>query len=133
MKNNTKKEKSVRMKIKTIIMNKWLKNPNKLVLRLSYFKSNKAVYLQAINDISGITVASASSLEKGFDKMLKGKDVSACVGKNMATRLVEKLGSTFEVILDRGAHRYLSGTNIASLFNAFNSTLHEITGGQNNV
>ena len=35
--------------------------------RLSVFRSNKQIYAQLIDDISGVTIAAASSASKDFD------------------------------------------------------------------
>ena len=36
--------------------------------RLSVFRSNKEIYAQVIDDVKGVTLTAASSLEKGFEK-----------------------------------------------------------------
>ncbi|QCI68671.1 50S ribosomal protein L18 [Phreatobacter stygius] len=75
--------------------------------RLSVFRSSKHIYAQVIDDLKGVTVASASSLEKDMKSSLKtGADVAAAsaVGKLLAERAV-KAGVT-EVVFDRGAYHY---------------------------
>ncbi|CEJ13256.1 50S ribosomal protein L18 [Phreatobacter sp. AB_2022a] len=75
--------------------------------RLSVFRSSKHIYAQIIDDQKGVTVASASSLEKEMKSSLKtGADVAAAnaVGKLVAERAV-KAGVT-EVVFDRGAYLY---------------------------
>lgn len=75
-------------------------------LRLSVFRSNNHIYAQIIDDIKGVTLAAASTL----DKELKSKDVgvtkesAAAVGKLIATRAVKK--NISEVVFDRGAYLY---------------------------
>ncbi len=75
--------------------------------RLSVFRSGKHIYAQIIDDAQGVTVASASSLEKDLRKDLKtGADVSAAsqVGKLIAERAKEK--GVEEVVFDRGGYRF---------------------------
>ncbi|MGZ3704473.1 MAG: 50S ribosomal protein L18, partial [Bdellovibrionota bacterium] len=55
--------------------------------RLAIFRSNKAFYAQIIDDAAGRTLASASSLDAGLRKDLKGGSDSAAaeaVGKLLA-------------------------------------------------
>jgi large subunit ribosomal protein L18 len=46
--------------------------------RLSVFRSNNHIYAQAIDDSKGITLASASTLEKELVKDQKGKKRISC-------------------------------------------------------
>ena len=56
--------------------------------RLSVFRSNNHIYAQAIDDSKGVTLASASTLEKELVKDKKGrKELAATVGKEIAKRL----------------------------------------------
>ena len=75
--------------------------------RLSVFRSSKHIYAQVIDDVNGVTLASASSLEKelGYGDKL-GSDVAAAsvVGKAIAER-ASKAGVK-EVVFDRGAYIY---------------------------
>lgn len=57
--------------------------------RLSVFRSNKQIYAQLINDVSGKTLAAASSVETAVVATLSGKtkiEVAAVVGKLIAER-----------------------------------------------
>ena len=75
--------------------------------RLSVFRSSKQIYAQVIDDARGVTLASASTLEKSNRADLKtGADKAAAeqVGKMVARRAVE-VGVT-EVVFDRGAYMY---------------------------
>jgi large subunit ribosomal protein L18 len=75
--------------------------------RLSVFRSAKQIYVQVIDDASGHTVASASSIEKELKAKLKtGADIAAAseVGKLAAARAL-KAGVT-KVVFDRGAYLY---------------------------
>ncbi len=71
--------------------------------RLSVFRSAKHIYVQAIDDASGKTLASASSAEKGFDTGKKAESAFK-VGQKVGQRLKEKGVSS--VIFDRNGFRY---------------------------
>lgn len=53
--------------------------------RMSVFRSNKQIYVQIIDDLSGKTLAAASSL--GMTEKLPKKEVAAKVGEMIAKRL----------------------------------------------
>jgi large subunit ribosomal protein L18 len=75
--------------------------------RLSVFRSSRHIYAQVIDDEQGITVVSASSIEKGSGEGLKtgaSVDAAKAVGKLIAQRAKEK-GVT-DVIFDRGGYLY---------------------------
>ncbi len=75
--------------------------------RLSVFRSSKHIYAQVIDDAKGITLASASTLEKELRAAGNtGADVDAAkiVGKLVAERAV-KNGVT-EVVFDRGSYLF---------------------------
>ena len=75
--------------------------------RLSVFRSSKQIYAQIIDDEKGVTVASASSLEKDNRGALKtGANIEAAktIGKLIAERAVAV--GVKEVVFDRGAYMY---------------------------
>ena len=75
--------------------------------RLAVFRSQSHIYAQVINDESGTTVCTASSLDGVLKKDLKrGATVSAAkaVGKLIADRAREK--SVERVVFDRGGFLY---------------------------
>ena len=73
--------------------------------RLSVFRSNNHIYAQAIDDSKGITLASASTLEKELVKDQKERKVlAATIGKEIAKRLIEK--GIKEVAFDKGGYKY---------------------------
>ena len=73
--------------------------------RLSVFRSNNHIYAQAIDDIKGVTLASASTLEKELVKDLKErKELAAIIGKEIAKRLIEK--GIKDVAFDKGGYKY---------------------------
>lgn len=69
--------------------------------RLSVFRSNKQIYVQVINDETGTTIVSASSL--GLEKAPK-KEQAAMVGEKIAKLAIEA-GIT-EVVFDRNGYLY---------------------------
>ena len=75
-------------------------------LRLSVFRSNKHIYAQLIDDVAGVTVAVACSLDKDLRSAGKGSDrqAASAVGKLVAERAVAK--GVSEVVFDRGPYLY---------------------------
>ncbi|MBR5392925.1 MAG: 50S ribosomal protein L18 [Prevotella sp.] len=69
--------------------------------RLSVFRSNKQIYAQIINDLTGNTLVSASSL--GMETMPK-KEQAAKVGELVAKKALEA-GIT-QVVFDRNGYLY---------------------------
>jgi len=74
--------------------------------RLSVFRSSAHIYAQIIDDISGATIAQASSRDD-VKSMVEGKGkvgVSTAVGKLLAQRAKEK--GIEKVAFDRGGYLY---------------------------
>ena len=69
--------------------------------RMSVFRSNKQIYVQIINDLTGCTLASASSL--GMEVMPK-KEQAAKVGELVAKRALE--AGIEKVVFDRNGYLY---------------------------
>ena len=69
--------------------------------RMSVFRSNKQIYVQVINDLTGKTLVSASSL--GMETMPK-KEQAAKVGELVAQKALEA-GIT-QVVFDRNGYLY---------------------------
>ena len=71
--------------------------------RLSVFRSSKNISVQIIDDTTGTTLVSASSLE---DKKVKGSDTAAAerIGKLIAERA--KKAKIDDVVFDRGPYLY---------------------------
>ena len=71
--------------------------------RLGVFRSNLNIYAQVIDDVNGVTLAAASSVEKDFDG---GSDCEAAakIGKLVAERALAKGIDT--VVFDRGGYLY---------------------------
>ncbi len=75
--------------------------------RMTVFRSNKQIYVQFIDDCTGLTLANASSLDKEIVAETAGKtkgEVAALVGKLAAQRAAEKGIST--VSFDRNGYLY---------------------------
>ena len=74
------------------------------VPRLCVFRSNANIYAQIIDDVSGRTLVSASSLEKGFEAGETKKDTAKSVGIAVAKKAVE--ANIKAVVFDRGGYQY---------------------------
>ncbi|MDJ0837414.1 MAG: 50S ribosomal protein L18 [Acidobacteriota bacterium] len=75
--------------------------------RLAVFRSLKQIYVQAIDDTTGNTLVSASTLEKeirGDGKSGGNVDAAKSVGSHIAKRLQEK--GIDQVVFDRGGFQY---------------------------
>ena len=73
--------------------------------RLTVFRSNNHIYAQLIDDSSGTTLASASSIEKSIiDKQLSKKEIAELIGKNIAKKIISK--GIDKVAFDRGKYKY---------------------------
>ena len=94
MKNSSRKDRT-RYKLKKVTNRK----------RLSVFKSNNHIYAQIINDDLGVTLASASSLEKSIrsDKKTK-KDLAEKIGSEIAKRSIKN--GIKDVAFDKGKYKY---------------------------
>ncbi len=75
--------------------------------RLSVHRSSKNIYAQIIDDVRGVTIAAASTLDGDLKGSLKtGADsaAAAAVGKLVAERAVK--AGVKDVVFDRGAFIY---------------------------
>ena len=72
--------------------------------RLSVYRSNDHISAQIIDDVKGITLASASTHEAGFEGATGNKEAAKLVGKKLAERAIEK--GISEVVFDRGGYLY---------------------------
>ena len=73
--------------------------------RLNVYRSNKHIYAQLIDDVNGVTLASASSVEKDFGLESTGNiEAAQKVGEIIAKRAVEK--GYASVVFDRGGYLY---------------------------
>ncbi len=69
--------------------------------RMTVFRSNKQIYVQIINDLTGNTLAAASSL--GMEAMPK-KEQAAKVGELVAKKAIE--AGIEQVVFDRNGYLY---------------------------
>ncbi len=72
--------------------------------RLNVFRSNSNIYAQLIDDVKGVTLVSASSVEKDFGDTKGNKEEARKVGQLIAKRAAEK--KITEVVFDRGGYIY---------------------------
>ncbi len=72
--------------------------------RLNVFRSLNHIYAQIIDDTKGITLVSASSLDKAFEGKGGNAEGAKVVGKMVAERALEKGIKT--VVFDRGGYIY---------------------------
>lgn len=72
--------------------------------RLCVFRSNANIYAQIIDDENGVTLLSASTLDKEFNGYGGNREAAKAVGTMIAKKAAEK-GIT-EVVFDRGGYVY---------------------------
>ena len=72
--------------------------------RLTVFRSNKEIYAQLIDDVKGVTLASASTVEKAFENKGTKTEQAIIVGKNIAER-AKSIGIE-SVVFDRNGYLY---------------------------
>lgn len=74
--------------------------------RLSVYRTGKNIYAQVIDDVTGTTLASASTLDKELKSTVKSNDKAAAesVGKLVGERAVK--AGVSEVIFDRGGYLF---------------------------
>ena len=72
--------------------------------RLNVYRSLNHIYAQIIDDVKGVTLVAASSVEKDFGMAGGNKEAAKKVGEMIAKRAAEK-GIT-EVVFDRGGYVY---------------------------
>lgn len=89
-----------RIKIKYSVRNKVSGTPE--CPRMSVFRSNKQIYVQVIDDLSGRTLAAASSL--GMTEKMTKKEQAAKVGELIAKKAQE--AGIVSVVFDRNGYLY---------------------------
>lgn len=72
--------------------------------RLSVFRSAKHIYAQIIDDETGKTLVSASTMDKEFDGFGGNKDAARKVGAAIASKATAK--GISEVVFDRSGYIY---------------------------
>ena len=72
--------------------------------RLNVFRSEANIYAQVIDDVNGVTLASASSLDKAIEGYGGNVAAATAVGKLVAERALAK--GIESVVFDRGGYLY---------------------------
>ena len=72
--------------------------------RLNVFRSEKHIYAQLIDDVNGVTVCSANTVEKSFEGLGSNKEAAKKVGLTIAERAKAK--GIENVVFDRGGYIY---------------------------
>ncbi|MDB5120561.1 MAG: ribosomal protein [Sphingobacteriales bacterium] len=72
--------------------------------RLSVYRSNKGIYAQIIDDSTGLTLVSASSLSKDFTATGNKSDQSKAVGAAVAQKAIA--AGIVDVVFDRNGYLY---------------------------
>lgn len=73
--------------------------------RLSIYRSNKEIYAQLVNDVTGVTIAAASSRDKDLSSKKGTKtEIANLVGKSVAEKAIK--AGVSGVSFDRGGYLY---------------------------
>ena len=72
--------------------------------RLNVYRSIANIYVQLIDDVAGVTLAQASTVEKDFAQYGGNVEAAKAVGKKLAERATEK--GIKECVFDRGGYVY---------------------------
>ena len=72
--------------------------------RLNVFRSNANIYAQIIDDVNGVTLVAANTLEKEFEGATGNCEAAKKVGAVLAERAKAK--GIEEVVFDRGGYIY---------------------------
>ena len=72
--------------------------------RLCVYRSNTNLYVQVIDDVAGVTLVSASTLDKEVKTKYANKEAAKEVGALIAKRALEK--NIKDVVFDRGGYIY---------------------------
>jgi len=70
--------------------------------RLNVFRSNANIYAQIIDDVNGVTLVAASTLEKDFEGATGNVEAAKKVGATLAERAKAK--GIEQVVFDRGGY-----------------------------
>jgi len=76
--------------------------------RLNVYRSLTQIYAQVIDDRAGVTLASASTLDRELRATVSGKsklEAAEMIGEAVAKRAIEK--GVEAVVFDRGGFRYM--------------------------
>ena len=70
--------------------------------RLNVYRSSANIYAQIIDDVAGVTLCAASTLDKEFEGKGSNKEAARAVGKLIAQKAADKGITT--VVFDRGGY-----------------------------
>ncbi len=70
--------------------------------RLNVYRSSANIYAQIIDDVAGVTLCAASTLDKEFTGNGSNKEAAREVGKMIAKKAIEK--GIKDVVFDRGGY-----------------------------
>ena len=91
-----------RLKRQTRVLGKITVTPERP--RLNVFRSNANIYAQIIDDVNGVTLVAANTLEKDFEGTTGNIEAAKKVGQIVAQRALEK--GINEVVFDRNGYLY---------------------------
>ena len=95
-------KKAMRMKRQIRVRGKISGTPERP--RLNVFRSNANIYAQIIDDVNGVTLVAANTLEKDFEGATGNAEAAKKVGAVLAERAKAK--GIEEVVFDRGGYVY---------------------------
>lgn len=72
--------------------------------RLAVYRSNKNISAQIIDDVKGVTLVSASTLEASFEGIGSNKEAAKKIGLIIAKRAIE--AGIDKIVFDRGGYIY---------------------------
>ena len=72
--------------------------------RLCIYRSNKNLFAQLIDDVTGTTIVSSSTLDKDIKTKASNKEAAKEVGAAIAKKAIEKGAET--VVFDRSGYQY---------------------------
>ena len=72
--------------------------------RLNVFRSNANIYAQIIDDVNGVTLVAANTLEKDFEGATGNAEAAKKIGAVLAERAKAK--GIEKVVFDRGGYLY---------------------------
>jgi len=102
MKNRLKKKFAQRQNVKSRVRKKISGTPERP--RLSVFRSNAHYYAQLIDDVNGVNLAAASTVEKASREISDNLEKINYVGSSIAERAIEK--GLKAVVFDRAGYPY---------------------------
>lgn len=93
-----KRRKKIKMRIRKKV------SGTSLTPRLAVYRSNKEIYCQLIDDTTGVTIAGASSKDKGIDAGVSKIEQAKQVGKIIANKA--QSANISQAVFDRSGYLY---------------------------